>query len=195
MWDTQQVQYLSGTPKDSCILSSSVVFSDYTPFQSTFRGGNSWCQDPPPPRSAERTLPEGPIEPFHHSIEFGRSWRKDEELDTVFLTGLLKFPIEFTPSIYLNGSHWKGALPEEFLEEHPGEIGCGPGMEGGIGPPGDKISSRNFLHTSLRIGVQGIDCHKIARRYVLPLPPTCIIRPRRLPDTFIPSPKKIRRLT
>jgi len=32
-------------------------------------------------------LPEGPIEPFHHSIELGRPWRKDEELDTVFLRG------------------------------------------------------------------------------------------------------------
>jgi hypothetical protein len=52
-------------------LSSRVVFSDYTPFQSTFRGGNSWCHDPPPPRSAERTLPEGPIEPFRHSTDVG----------------------------------------------------------------------------------------------------------------------------
>jgi hypothetical protein len=52
-------------------LSSRVVFSDYTPFQSTFRGGNSWCHDPPPPRSAERTLPEGPIEPFHHFRDVG----------------------------------------------------------------------------------------------------------------------------
>lgn len=53
-------------------------------------------------------LPEGPVEPFHHSIELWRPWGKDEELDTVFLTGLLKLPIEFAPSIYLNGPHWKG---------------------------------------------------------------------------------------
>ena len=114
-------------------------------------------------------LPEGPVEPFHHPIELGRPWRKDEELDTVFLTGLLKLPIEFTSSIYLNGPHRKGALPEEFLEEHPGEVGRGLRMEGGIGPPGDKISGSELLIHLSRKGtdVQGIDGDEVSWGYHL----------------------------
>ena len=75
---------------------------------------------------------------------YGRPWRKDEELDTVFLARTLKLPIEFTSS----STSWPAperALPEEFLEEHPGEVGRGLRMEGRIGPPGDKISGSELL--------------------------------------------------
>jgi len=111
-----------------------------------------------PPGRSDCTVP-----PFHG---YGRPWGKDEELDTVFLTGLLKLPIEFAPSIYLNGPHWKGALPEEFLEEHPGEVGRGPGMEGGIGPPRDEISGGELLIHLSRKGtdVQSVDGDEVFGR-------------------------------
>jgi len=95
---------------------SSVVFSSSPPLPSAFYDGTSWLQGLPHLRSTEKNPSESPVEGC------GRPWGKDEELDVVLLTGLLKLPIEFTPSIYLNSPHRKGALPEEFLEEYPGKI-------------------------------------------------------------------------
>jgi len=64
----------------------------------------------------------------------------------------------------------------EFLEEHPGEVGRGPGMEGGIGPPRDKISGGELLIHLSRKGtdVQSVDgdevswgCHLVVFRFSL----------------------------
>ena len=89
MWDTQQVQCLSAPPKDSCVPSSSAVFSYYTPPLSPFKVGPHGLKV----HSIRRFDWAAP--PLHRVWE---TLGKDEEENAMILARALEPSIAFTSS-------------------------------------------------------------------------------------------------
>jgi hypothetical protein len=89
MWDTQQVQCLSAPPKDSCVPSSSAVFSYYTPPLSPFKVGPHGFKV----HSIRRFDWAAP--PLHRVWE---TLGKDEEENAMILARALEPSIAFTSS-------------------------------------------------------------------------------------------------
>jgi len=97
MWDTQQVQYLSGTPRDSSpqapVRSFPIIHLFSPPFEVEIHGCKIYLI------LIVRGEPSRKVRLHRPTIQgYGRPWRKDEELDTVFLARTLKLPVAFTPS-------------------------------------------------------------------------------------------------
>ncbi|KUK32888.1 MAG: hypothetical protein XD64_1283, partial [Thermotoga sp. 47_83] len=78
-----------------------------------------------------------------------------------------------------------GALLGELLEEYSGEISRGSGMEGGIGPPGDKVfGSELLIHLSRKGTTLGVSmamrlpgkCYLVVLRFSLGMGSLALVR-------------------
>jgi len=137
MWDTRKVQCLSAPPRAPLPKLQSRLFLFSTSSVRFF------AVEPRVPRSTSssgRREPSRKVRLHRSTIHgYGRPWRKDEELDAVFLARILKLPVEFAPS----STSWPAlerAYLSEFLEEYPQ-------MEGGIDPSqGEVLGGELLLH-------------------------------------------------
>ena len=149
MWDTQQVQYLSGTPKAPLPKLQGGLFRLYT-FSVHLSRWKFMVSRSTSSSEDRRTLPEGPIEPFHHSTDVGDLGGRTKSLipysceDPQIPQGI--HSLHPSP-----GSHWKGGTFRSSSRNTLGRF-RGLQMEGGRGPPQDKVFGGNSRYTLLKKG-------------------------------------------
>ena len=106
----------------------------------------------------------GAVGAFNGAVEFGRTWRQDEEMEAALLAGLFELGGKLRAAIDLDGANGKGHAVLQGVEKLRGGLGGGTGMSLNHVPSGNHIARGELFedHTGDGTDVQAIDFDQVA---------------------------------
>jgi len=106
----------------------------------------------------------GTIGAFDGAVEFGRTWRQDEQMEAALLAGLLELGSKLGTAVNLQGADGKRHAELQGVEELSGGLGGGAGVRLQHVPAGNHVASGELFkdHAGNGTDVQGIDFDQVA---------------------------------
>ncbi len=107
----------------------------------------------------------GAVGAFDGAVEFGRTWRQDEQMEAALLAGLFELGGKLRAAIDLDGANGKGHAVLQGVEELRGGLGGRTRMSLNYVPARNHIARGELFedHPGNGTDVQGIDFDQVAR--------------------------------